>query len=58
MRDEATARAVMVLARETRKSAEAAERADLVAQALAKRYGVTRLVDSAHTPEQVPGICL
>lgn len=39
----ATARAVMVLASETRKSVEAAERADLVAQALAKRYGVAVL---------------
>jgi putative heme iron utilization protein len=38
---EKTARAVMVLAQQTRKSVKAVERANLVAQALAKRLGVT-----------------
>jgi hypothetical protein len=38
---EGTARGLLVLATETRRSKEAAERAHLVAAALARRYGVS-----------------
>lgn len=40
LQEQATARAMLVLTRETRRAKEAAERVDLVVQALGLRYGV------------------